>query len=48
MIRVMVYEDDDGEFRFVKRPEAQPVPYTAAAENMRRYWREISGGEVVA
>ena len=36
-IRVMVYEDDDCEYRFVIRPDRQPVPYQVAADRLRRY-----------
>ena len=36
-IRLMVYEDDDGDYVFVIPPDKQPVPYRKAAETMRRY-----------
>lgn len=37
MIRLMVYEDDDGEYKFVLRPELQPQPYQIAAQRLKNY-----------
>lgn len=44
-IRLMVYEDDDGEYRFVIRPDLQPVPYAAASANLKRYHANSANAE---
>ncbi len=38
-IRRMVYEDDNGSYAFVIRPEDQPLPYRIASENLKKWHR---------
>jgi len=36
-IRLMVYEDDDGDYVFVIPPDKQPVPYQAASKRLKEF-----------
>lgn len=39
-IRLTVYADDNGSYKFVIRPDEQPLPYRQASENMKKYHDE--------
>lgn len=42
-IRLMVYEESEEDVHLLISPELQPVPYQAAASNLKRFWNRKKG-----